>query len=534
MTNGKQITLFALDCGATNWRLYRVNYRVNGNLIRILGEPQPSPLTSFSERRLPAILTLNPAGTDLENFGEVSQGQLEDETIRDRVREYFKPCIGAHLEDNPLPHQKRYTHAQALSFTRMLLESIVKQIRSEKWRASAFDERVRFAFAYPVHWQHDHEGAIFNDFKNLVLESFPKNIHQHIRFVPEPEGAILSLKRQGLLNSPAGGGVTLITDVGGSTTDIIAGKSNPRTGELLYLGRYGESFGGGLYDAEMAKYLADALHIPASALADDPSALVTLRIYGQRLKESLSRQLLHAQNGPSRPTAQRMITLVTRDNKIYRQLIKLDQDTFEHIAGHLNQTFENLIATAIKTIGLKDEDIGQVALVGGGVQLFSIVQHLRDRFGEGKVVLADSPGEIVVRGIGLEFGASLGTLEPGASLVLPPPPVEEPGPTGEAPPRAGWQLTSPGGQAYPLGTGVTKVGRARDCTIWLESEKISRHHAEIRLTEDTVSIIDLGSTNGTFVNEEQLESKQPYYLKPGDKIRFGNRELVVERVKSET
>ena len=532
MTNGKQITLFALDCGATNWRLYRVSYLVNGNLISVLGEPQPSPLTSFLERRLPAILTLNPAGTGIESFGEVAQSQLEDENARDRVREYFKPCIGAHLEDNPLPHQKRYTHAQALNFTRMLLDVLVEQIKKEKWRASNFDDRIRFAFAYPVHWEHDHAGAIFNDFKNLVLGAFPENIHQHIRFVPEPEGAILSLKRQGLLDTPTGGGVTLIIDVGGSTTDIVAGKVDPKTDELLYLGRYGEPFGGGLYDAEMAKYLADALHIPPSALAEDPSALVTLRTYGQRLKESLSRQLLHAQPGAANPTSQRMITLVTRDNKIYRKLIKLDQNTFAQIAGHLDQTFQNLIVKAVQTIGLEDKDIGQVALVGGGVQLFSIVQHLRDRFGEGKVILADSPDEIVVRGIGLEFGNSLGTLEPGASLILAPaPPVGEPIPAEETPPTGKWELTSPEGQTYLVGEGITKIGRARDCGIWLESEKISRHHAEIRLEEDALSVVDLGSTNGTFVNEERLQSNQPHPLKNGDEIRFGDREL---RVKSET
>ena len=529
MANGKQITLFALDCGATNWRLYRVGYHLDGNLIRVLGEPQPSPLTSFSERRLPAILTLNPAGTAIESFGEVSQGQLEDETIRDRVREYFKPCIGAHLEGNPLPHQKRYTHAQALNFTSMLLKVIVEQIRKEKWRTSDFDERVRFAFAYPIHWEQDYEGAIFNDFKNLVLESFPENLHQYIRFVPEPEGAILSLKRQGFLGSSAVSGVTLITDVGGSTTDIVAGKVNAKTGELLYLGRYGEPFGGGLYDAEMAKYLADELHIPASTLADDPSALVTLRIFGQRLKESLSRQLLHAETGPSSPFAQRMITLVTQDNKIYRKLIKLDQNTFTHIAGHLDQAFKDLIATATRSIGLNDGEIEQVALVGGGVQLFSIVQHLRERFGEKKVVLADSPDEIVVRGIGLEFGASLGTLEPGASLVLSPPPDGEPNHTGGAPLMAKWQLTSLRGQAYPLGEGVTQVGRARECEIWLESEKISRHHAEFSLTEDAVSVVDLGSTNGTFVNGERLQVNHLHPLEDGDEVRFGNRVLVIGR-----
>ncbi|MBL7162404.1 MAG: FHA domain-containing protein [Anaerolineales bacterium] len=534
MANGKQVTLFALDCGATNWRLYRVGYRLNGNMICILGDPQPSPLTSFSERKLPAIITLNPEGSAIESFGEVSLGQLEDENARERVREYFKPCIGAHLEANPLPHQKRYTHAQALEFTRMLLEAVVDQIRSEKWRASAFDERARFAFAYPVHWGYDHGGVILEEFKALVWQCFPENIHTQIDFVPEPEGAILSLKRQGLLGGTSGNGVTLITDVGGSTTDIVAGQIDPRTGELLYLGHYGEPFGGGLYDAEMAKYLADALRVPASALADDPSALMTLRIYAQRLKESLSRQLLHGGAGRPDHTAQRMITLVMRDGQVYRRLVVLDQSLFDQIAGHLDQAFEGLIAKAIKAIGLTDKDIGQVALVGGGVQLFSIIRHLRERFGNEKIVLADNPDEIVVRGVGLAYGASMGTLEPGASLVIEPPPVADPAQDAdlhrEADPvsEAGLQLVSPDGRVYPLNIGVTKVGRARESHVWLESDKVSRDHAELHRTDDALEIIDLGSTNGTFINNEQLQANQPRALGVGDEIRFGDQSFFIE------
>ena len=546
MGNGKQVTLFALDCGATNWRLYRVGYRLNGNLIRMMGDPQPSPLTSFVERKLPAVLTLNPEGSAIESYGEVSQGQLEDENARERVREYFKPCIGAHLEANPLPHQKRYTHARALDFTRMLLEAVVEQIRGEKWRASAFDESVRFAFAYPVHWGYDHGGAILADFKTLVLGCFPESIHSQIVFVPEPEGAILSLRRQGLLSSTKGGGVTLIVDVGGSTTDIVAGQLDPRTGELLYLGRYGEPFGGGLYDAEMAKYLADELNVPVSALADDPSALATLRIYALRLKESLSRRLMQSHDVGEEITAQRMITLVLRDGQVYRRLVTLNRRSFSQAVGHLDQAFQDLMAKAIKAIGLRDQDIKQVALVGGGVQLFSIVRYLRERFGDEKVVLADNPDEIVVRGVGLAFGASMGTLEPGVSLVIEPPPMDEPDggaqpdhkadPSGEPDPAQGDgtasaaepQLISPEGKTYPLAFGVTHVGRARECQVWLESDKVSRFHAELHRTISAIELVDLGSTNGTFLNDERLQANQPQTLDVGDEIRFGDQVFTIK------
>jgi hypothetical protein len=523
MTPGKRVSLFALDCGATNWRLYKVNYRVQGNLIRILGEPQPSPLTSFSERKLPAIITLNPEGTALSHFGEVALGQLEDETTRAHVREYFKPCIGAHLEENPLLHQKRYTHAQALEFTRMLLEAVVEQIRNEKWRASAFDESVWFSFAYPVHWKYDHQGTILEQFTNLVLGCFPEAVHEQIRFVPEPEGAILSLKRQGLLTGTFKGAATLIVDVGGSTTDIVAGKVDPESGDLLYLGHFGKPFGGGLYDVELAKYLADELNIPASTLADDPSAMVTLRLFGQRLKESLSRQLMRTGIKLSERSAQRMITLVTRDGSVYRRLIQLDEVKFTRIAGHLDQTFADLIDAAMESMSLEKKDIGQVALVGGGGQLFSVIRILRERFGTEKVVLADSPDEIVVQGVGLEFGAALGTLQPGVSLVIETPQSIEEEPKPEPHQKGTWQLISESGQTYPLKTDTTSIGRSKDCSIWLESEKVSRIHANVHIKDGKVTVVDTGSTNGTHVNGARIAAQEPHLLQPEDTIRFGNR-----------
>ena len=65
MTDIEQKALFALDCGATNWRLYRLEYKVTVDSVSLIGEPQPSPLTSFNERKLPAVICLNPEGNAL-------------------------------------------------------------------------------------------------------------------------------------------------------------------------------------------------------------------------------------------------------------------------------------------------------------------------------------------------------------------------------------------------------------------------------------------------------------------------------------
>ncbi len=103
MNNTEQRTLFAFDCGATNWRLYRSQYQVLGTKVRLLGEPSPSPLTSFVDRRLPAVLQLSTDGHSLACYGESAQAQIDNETSRLCIRDFFKPCIGAHLEEIQSP-----------------------------------------------------------------------------------------------------------------------------------------------------------------------------------------------------------------------------------------------------------------------------------------------------------------------------------------------------------------------------------------------------------------------------------------------
>ncbi len=50
---------------------------------------------------------------------------------------------------------------------------------------------------------------------------------------------------------------------------------------------------------------------------------------------------------------------------------------------------------------------------------------------------------------------------------------------------------------------------------------VSRRHAAIRRGEDTLTLIDLGSTNGTHLNGQRLNPHQPRVLRDGDEIRMG-------------
>ncbi|AFY57692.1 FHA domain-containing protein [Rivularia sp. PCC 7116] len=64
------------------------------------------------------------------------------------------------------------------------------------------------------------------------------------------------------------------------------------------------------------------------------------------------------------------------------------------------------------------------------------------------------------------------------------------------------------------------IGRDRNSGIHIANKYISRHHAAIRYIEQSFYLIDLGSTNGTYINGEQVY--HPTKLKEGDVIQVGN------------
>ncbi len=76
----------------------------------------------------------------------------------------------------------------------------------------------------------------------------------------------------------------------------------------------------------------------------------------------------------------------------------------------------------------------------------------------------------------------------------------------------------------PDGIDVT-VGRSRSATINLDHEKVSRLHARIRRTADAIEVEDLGSRNGTRLNDERIEGIRK--VQPGDEISIGPIRAVV-------
>ena len=78
------------------------------------------------------------------------------------------------------------------------------------------------------------------------------------------------------------------------------------------------------------------------------------------------------------------------------------------------------------------------------------------------------------------------------------------------------------GQSFQPADGRTLVGRSPECDIFLDDVTVSRQHAEILREDDTFTIRDLGSLNGTYVNRKRTESAE---LEDDDEVQIGKYRL---------
>uniref|UniRef100_A0A8K9XJ99 FHA domain-containing protein n=1 Tax=Oncorhynchus mykiss TaxID=8022 RepID=A0A8K9XJ99_ONCMY len=85
-----------------------------------------------------------------------------------------------------------------------------------------------------------------------------------------------------------------------------------------------------------------------------------------------------------------------------------------------------------------------------------------------------------------------------------------------------WFLVSGGGMRHRLPWEMIFVGRD-DCELMLQSRSVDKQHAVINYepTTDEHKVKDLGSLNGTFVNEVRIQEQVYITLKIDDKLRFG-------------
>ena len=80
-------------------------------------------------------------------------------------------------------------------------------------------------------------------------------------------------------------------------------------------------------------------------------------------------------------------------------------------------------------------------------------------------------------------------------------------------------------QSFPLPSAVVFIGRRQDCDLCIPMSMVSRRHCEIYSEYGKVTVRDLKSRNGTFVNGESIEEIQ---VKAGDTLNIGQVKFIFQ------
>jgi pSer/pThr/pTyr-binding forkhead associated (FHA) protein len=80
-------------------------------------------------------------------------------------------------------------------------------------------------------------------------------------------------------------------------------------------------------------------------------------------------------------------------------------------------------------------------------------------------------------------------------------------------------------QDIDLPPGEFVIGRAANCQLSLDDPLVSRNHATLTVTPESVVLADLGSRNGVRVNGDRIEGKRN--LTHGDQVSIGSQDLVL-------
>jgi pSer/pThr/pTyr-binding forkhead associated (FHA) protein len=95
-----------------------------------------------------------------------------------------------------------------------------------------------------------------------------------------------------------------------------------------------------------------------------------------------------------------------------------------------------------------------------------------------------------------------------------------------------WILQTAAGEdgesiTFRLPPGAIKtLGRAPRADFVLDAALVSRLHCRLTATENAVDVVDLDSTNGTYINDQRIKNGS---LGNGDRLRVGRVELAVAR-----
>jgi len=95
-----------------------------------------------------------------------------------------------------------------------------------------------------------------------------------------------------------------------------------------------------------------------------------------------------------------------------------------------------------------------------------------------------------------------------------------------------WILQSAAGaddeaMTFRLPPGAIKtVGRAPRADFVVDAALVSRLHCRLTAAEDSVDVVDLDSTNGTYINDQRVKTG---CIRTGDRLRIGRVEFTISR-----
>lgn len=157
---------------------------------------------------------------------------------------------------------------------------------------------------------------------------------------------------------------------------------------------------------------------------------------------------------------------------------------------------------------VKGRRLGEMELrAGDEIRVGDAVLHLRQ----------DAPAQPAQPAAGMAGGAAAKTVVGGRPPAAATPATPDP----PATPKLELELH---GAKRPLQEGTLRIGRAPDCELIIDDDAlVSRHHAELRVSGGQAVLRDLGSSNGTRVNDAAISGERP--LQDGDRIGIGGQEL---------
>ena len=73
------------------------------------------------------------------------------------------------------------------------------------------------------------------------------------------------------------------------------------------------------------------------------------------------------------------------------------------------------------------------------------------------------------------------------------------------------------------------IGRSPGADFMIDEALVSRLHCRLEASDQTLDVVDLASTNGTYVNDKRIDRAR---LKSGDRLRIGRIEMTVQKAEN--